>query len=221
MKVLFATIILFSSISALAQDVRVIEVKKEIMSLARQFEGKTDTDGKLQEALEQKVADLEKLLPDQTTTERAQKIMGEWRQVFGPYSATGDGTIPFGSRTDQIYQIIFPNGIFYNVALFEKARIKMVFLLKGEYKIMSEAIKGTFVKNSIVLRNISEKTLSKLPAQLESGSLKVINLPNRLPPVGMGGQLFEVYADEDVRILRGRTPQFKRPALYVMEKVKH
>jgi hypothetical protein len=144
--------------------------------------------------------------------------LGPWRQVFGPYSASGDGTIPFCSRTDQIYQIIFPEGLFYNVALFEKAGVKIVFLLKGNYKITAEAIDGKFVRNSFIANNIPQEELFNLPAKVEEGSISAIHLPRQLPPVGQGGQLFEVYADKDIRILRGQTPQFKRPALYIMER---
>lgn len=218
MKIFLFSLLLFSS--NLFADARVTELKAEIMKLARTSEGKMDVDGKLQAALEVKVQDLEKITPFQTMKEKAKKILGPWRQVFGPYSATGDGTIPFGSRTDKIFQIIFPQGIFYNVALFEKARVKVVFLLKGEYKVTDEAIDGTFVRNSLVIRNINEAILATLPAKLESRELGAIHLPKSVPPVGQGGQLYEVYADEEIRILRGMTPQFKRPALYVMERVR-
>ena len=218
MKALWTLTLLFT-MHATAADFRITELKSEIMALAKASEGKTDVDGKLQDAIEEKVQDLEKILPYQTTEEKAQKIIGPWRQVFGPYSPSGDGTIPFGSRTDKIYQIIFPMGVFYNVALFEKAGVKLVFLLKGAYALTDEAIEGTFVRNSIMARKIDENVLYRLPSQLESGKLNVTHLPKRLPPVGMGGKLFEVYADKDVRILRGQTPQFKRPALYIMERV--
>lgn len=207
----------FMSLNVLA-DPRIDELKSEIMTLARLSEGKPDTNGKLQAAIEEKVQDLEKIIPHLTMEEKARKIMGPWRQVFGPYSATGDGSIPFGSRTDHIYQIIFADGQFYNVALYEKAGFKMVFLLKGSYEVTSESIKGTFVKNSIVVRNIDEATLADLPAKLEARTIKAIHLPKSLPPVGLGGDLFEVYADTEIRILRGMTSAFERPALYIMER---
>jgi hypothetical protein len=218
MKALWTLTLLFT-MHATAADLRITELKSEIMILAKASEGKTDLDGKLQDAIEEKVQDLEKILPYQTTEEKAQKILGPWRQVFGPYSPSGDGTIPFGSRTDKIYQIIFPKGIFYNVALFEKANVKLVFLLKGNYKLTDEAIEGIFVKNSIIARKFDESTLYQLPTKVEAGEVSAVNLPNRIPPVGQGGKLFEVYADKDIRILRGQTPQFKRPALYIMERV--
>jgi hypothetical protein len=216
MKTWLFLAILFSS--QVFADPRVSELKSDIMTLARASEGKPDLDGKLQAALEEKVQDLEKIIPFETSSEKAKKIIGPWRQVFGPYSATGDGSIPFGSRTDKIYQIIYPQGMFYNVALFEKAGVKLVFLLKGEYKITDEAIDGLFVRNSIIAKNVSEEGLFNLPAKVEDGSLSATHLPRQLPPVGQGGKLFEVYADKDIRILRGQTPQFKRPALYIMER---
>lgn len=176
---------LFMSLNVLA-DPRIDELKSEIMTLARQSEGKTDRDGKLQAAIEEKVQDLEKIIPHLIMEEKAKKILGPWRQVFGPYSETGDGSIPYGSRTHKIYQIIFADGLFYNVALFEKAGLKMVFLLKGSYVVTSESIKGTFVKNSIVVRNINEANLADLPEKLEARKSKAIHLPKSLPPVGLG-----------------------------------
>ena len=219
MRLLIGIILLLSSY-AIAKDPRVNELKMEIVKLAQAAEGKPDLEGTLQAAIESKVQDLEKILTYESMEEKAVKIIGPWRQVFGPYSATGDGTIPFGSRTDKIYQVVFPKGIFYNLALFEKAKIKVVFLLKGEYSVTDEAIEGIFVKNSIVAKKINESILHQLPQMLESGEITATHLPARLPPVGQGGKLLEVYADKDHRILRGMTPQFKRPALYIMERVK-
>jgi hypothetical protein len=220
MRFIVALALLLLQIIPAHADPRISELTAEIMQLARASEGKPDESGALQEALEAKVQDLEKLIPFLTMPERAAKILGPWRQVFGPYSATGDGTIPFGSRTDKIYQIIFLDGLFYNVALYEKAGAKLVFLLKGNYTVTEEAIEGTFVRNSILARGIDESTLATLPSELEAGRIRVTHLPQRLPPVGQGGQLFEVYADKDIRILRGKTAQFERPALYVMEPVR-
>jgi hypothetical protein len=220
MKSLLCTLLLLLSLpalAALAEDVRVTELKAEIMTLAKTYEGKEDRNGKLQTEIDEKVQDLEKVIPALPMEERAKRILGPWRQVFGPYSATGDGTIPAGSRTDHIYQIVLPEGIFYNVALFERAGVRTVFLLKGEYTITAAAIDGVFVRNSLLLRNVPTSGFEKLPAQLEAGELSVTHLPRWLPPVGQGGQLLEVYADEDIRILRGVTAQFARPALYVME----
>jgi hypothetical protein len=220
MRFMLGLLIIFSS-QVFAEDLRVSELKSEIMALAKESGGKPDLEGKLQSALEEKVQDLEKIIPFETMEEKASKVVGSWHQIFGPYSAKGDGTIPFGSRTDKIYQIIFPGGLFYNVALFEKARLKAVFLLKGSYKVTDESIEGTFVRNSIMIRDIDEEKLFTLPSLLEAGSLSVIHLPKQLPPVGFGGKLLEVYADSELRILRGVTAQFSRPALYVMEKVKN
>lgn len=220
MKTFLLAVAVFISSNSFA-DPRIVELKTEIISLARASEGKEDLDGKLQAALEEKVQDLEKLIPYETMEEKAAKIAGPWRQVFGPYSATGDGKIPFGSRTDKIYQIIFSGGLFYNVALFEKAGVKLVFLLKGNYTVTQEAIEGKFVRNSIIARNINETELHYLPTKIEQGTLSALHLPRKLPPVGFGGQLIEVYSDQDLRILRGKTAQFIRPALYIMEKVKN
>ncbi len=217
MKLILSVFLLLSLSVAGASDPRITELKSEIMTLAKKFEGKTDQDGKLQAQIEEKVQDLERLLPPLSMEERAGRIIGPWRQVFGPYSTTGDGTIPAGSRTDHIYQVIMPEGIFYNVALFERAGVKTVFLLKGNYTITAQAIEGIFVRNSVLLRNIPERGFSELPAKLEAGKIGVVHLPRWLPPVGFGGQLLEVYADSDIRILRGLTAQFSRPALYIME----
>jgi hypothetical protein len=217
MKLILCSLLFLSLSIAQASDERISELKAEILTLAKKFEGKTDQDGKLQGQIEERVQDLERLIPSLSMEERAGKIIGPWRQVFGPYSPTGDGTIPTGSRTDHIYQVIMRDGIFYNVALFERAGIKTVFLLKGNYTITPQAIEGIFVRNSVLMRNIPERNFAELPAKLEAGEISVVHLPRWLPPVGLGGQLLEVYADAEIRILRGLTAQFSRPALYIME----
>ena len=200
-------------------DVRVTELKNEIMTMARSYEGKPDTEGKLQNALEDKVQQLERIIPYLSMSERAQKIVGEWRQVFGPYSKDADGKVPGSSVTEHIYQVIFPNGFFYNVALAKIAGVKSVVLLKGKYNVTNDAVEALFVKNSVMVTNLPTTKFYELPAKLERGEIKVISLPDALPPVGTKGQLIEVYADKEIRILRGKSPTFKKTALLIMERM--
>lgn len=220
MKFLITALFLTGLFSAQASDVRVTELKREIMTMARAYEGKPDVDGALQKGIEEKVQDLEKVIPHLTMQEKAQKIGGAWRQVFGPYSPTGDGTIPLGTNTANIFQIIFPEGYFYNVALSEYKGLKAIILLKGSYKVTDEAIEGIFTRNSVMLRNPTRTPYFELPQALESGRVSAIHLPRSLKPVGLGGQLLEVYSDNEIRILRGKTASFIRPALYIMERAK-
>lgn len=219
MKLTLLACLMVLSFSAFSQS-RVQILKKDIMTLAREFEGQEDRDGSRQARLEVLVEELEQLIEPLTMEEKAQKIIGEWRQVFGPYSEKADGTITPGMVTEHIYQTIFPNGTYYNVALIKLAGIRSVLLLKGEYEILPQAIKAEFTKQSLVLRNVPTENFSKLPALLEAGQLRVVNLPDRLPPVGQGGELLEVYADDNLRILRGTSPSYTKTALLIMEKVK-
>ena len=216
----FVLLGLLLSFSALAEDVRVTELKNDIMKLAREYKGKPDPDGQLQKVLEAKVEDLEKILPYSSMHERARKIAGAWKQVFGPYSPKADGKVPFGTDPDNIFQIIFPNGFFYNVALSKASNLKAVFLLKGEYKVTDEAIEARFLRNSLMVKNVPDSGLELLPLRLENGDIKVLHLPKRVPPVGQTGELIEVYADDEIRILRGKSPSFIKTALLIMEKVK-
>lgn len=220
MRLVFISLLLGIVSNAFALDPLIKDLRDEVVSLARTYEGKSDLDGKLQQEIELKVQELERVLPNLTMQEKAAKIAGPWRQVFGPYSATGDGKIPFGTDTANIYQIIFPEGFFYNVAVSKVSGLRAVILLKGEYKVTDEAIEGVFVRNSVLVRGIPSERLFELPAQLEAGTLRPVHLPRSLKPVGLGGQLLEVYADDEIRILRGKTESFVRPALYVMERAK-
>lgn len=217
----FVFLTFFFSFPSLAQDVRILEIKNDIMKLAREYKGKPDPYGDLQKALEQKVQDLEKILPYSTMRERAIKIAGAWKQVFGPYSPKADGKIQWGTDADNIYQVIFPSGFFYNVAVSKISKFKSVFLLKGEYKISDEAIEARFLRNSLMVNNIPHVGLDMLPERLEQGEIKVIHLPRQLPPVGQTGELIEIYADDEIRILRGKSPGFVKTALLIMERVKN
>lgn len=207
------------SFSAFSQS-RVQILKNDILNLSRQFQGQEDRDGSKQAALELMVEELEQLIEPLTMEEKAQKIIGEWRQVFGPYSEKADGTITPGMVTEHIYQTIFSNGTYYNVALVKLAGLRSVLILKGKYEILPQAIKAEFTKQSLLWRNVPTENFSKLPAMLEAGQLRVTHLPDRLPPVGLGGELLEVYADDNLRILRGTSPSYTKTALLIMEKIK-
>lgn len=221
MKLFLVLSLLFSTqiFAQNSQDVRVLELKKEIMTMAKFYEGKADVDGKLQASLEDKVEQLERLIPYSSMEEKSAKIIGAWRQVFGPYSKNADGKVPSTSVTNHIYQIILPNGYFYNVALAKALGAQAVILLKGKYAVGAESIKATFVRNSVMVKNLpTDGTYYLLPEKLEKGEIKVFDLPKSLPPVGTSGELLEVYADQEIRILRGKSPTFKKVALLIMEK---
>jgi hypothetical protein len=219
MKLFTALIFCSLSLSVWSQS-RVQILKNDILSLSRQFQGQEDRDGSKQAALESMVAELENLIEPLSMDQKAKKIIGEWRQVFGPYSEKADGTITPGMVTEHIYQTIFPNGTYYNVALVKLAGVKSVILLKGEFEVLPQAIKAEFTRQSLLWRKVPTENFSKLPALLEAGKLQVTHLPNRLPPVGQGGELLEVYADDTLRILRGTSPSYTKTALLIMEKVK-
>lgn len=196
------------------------ELKTTILKVAKSYEGQEDRDGSKEARLEALVQELESVIPKLSIQEKAQKIFGSWRQVYGPYSEKADGTIPKGFDTSSVYQIVSPEGFYYNVARVKFLGIDSIILLKGKYEILENGIKATFTKNSLYFKKVTNKNLPTLPLKLEAGEIKVVNLPKSLPPVGTSGMLKEVYADKDIRILRGESPTYtKGSAILIMEYV--
>lgn len=227
----FVTTMLFMVTQASGQSTNVAEIKAQILTVAEEFSGKGDPDFKKQKTLDILVKNLLEVAPQAPIKERLPILAGVWKQVWGPYDYRNDqrGVDP-ELGIDEIYQVVSPKGYYYNVAPFYKngdRSKEKIGLLRGEYKLDP--------KNSALLevRFTSYPGVSRRPAGLELWDLAELaessTLPDRttiLPDFIVklffaGGNLREVYTDEDLRILYGSSRKnFEKEAIYIMTRVK-
>lgn len=211
-------------------DGSVEDLKKQILELAKSYEGKADPDQSLQKNLEVLVNELVAKKPMPPVSERLLQIAGAWKQVWGPYDyRNDDGGIDPTLGVSEIYQVVSPQGYYYNVAPYypngDKS-IEQIGLLRGEYKLASveeNKLAVRFTDYPGVESRPSGLNLWELPALAEAGTLPnpITIVPSEIVKrFFKGGTLDEIYTDEDMRILYGQKVQpSTRRFLYIMTRV--
>lgn len=206
-------------------------VKQEILDLAHSYAGQGDPDFAKQRSLEALVQKLIALSPQPPVKDRLTLLHGAWKQVWGPYDYRNEkrGVDP-ELGVDEIYQIVFKDGYYYNVSPNFKKGDKTkerIGLLRGEYKLDPQnesLLRVKFTNLYGVNIRPTDKHLWELPALAESGRLE--NRKTVIPGFVVrlffgGGALREVYTDQDMRILYGSNGKdFTKEFIYVMTRAK-
>jgi hypothetical protein len=209
---------------------KVDQLKLEIIDLAQSFSGQGDPDFSRQQALEVLVNELIRLSPQPPVEQRLGLLYGVWKQVWGPYDYrnSGRGVDP-SIGTDEIYQVIFPEGYYYNVSpnYPEGNRAQeRVSLLRGEFKLSTRSdneLDVRFTEYPGVDPRPQGVSLWELPAAAESGQLenRITIVPTWIVKLFFSpGSLEEVYTDDDLRILYGKTStNFREKYIYIMTRI--
>ena len=235
----FLSILVFATQAAFPVEARdvpeeieaVRNVKRQILDLAQSYIGQGDPDLAKQRSLDALVQKLIALSPQPPVKDRLTYLRGTWKQVWGPYDyRNGKRGVDPSLGVNEIYQVVFAEGYYYNVAPDYPKGDKMkerVGLLRGAYK--PEPQNGSLLR--VKFTNLygvkigpRDKKLWELPALAESGRLESRRtvLPSFLVKLFFGGgALREVYTDEDMRILYGSNGKdFTKENIYVMTRVK-
>ena len=217
-------------LAGLAIAAEVADLKKEIITLAKSFEGQGDPDYSKQDALKVLVEKLLVASPQPPVKERLKLLYGPWKQVWGPYDYRGDerGVDPT-IEPKEIYQVVFENGYYFNVGPDYKGGDKSqerIGLLRGEYKLDPEnqnLLRVQFTRLTELKKRPTELPLFEIPALSEARKLadERVKLPGFLVRLFFGGgALREVYTDADLHILYGSNgSDFKKEFIYIMTKV--
>jgi hypothetical protein len=203
-------------------------VKSELLAVAQSHHGEGDPNLEIQHELEPYIKRLIELKPQLPISERKQMLVGAWQQVWGPYDYRNTQKRGVDPTVDanHIYQIVFPEGYYYNVAnvLDRKThQPKQTILLRGEYTIKDQNRVDVQFTNLRKLAAIPPDTTEyiALPARSESGELagqKTVLWSWLVRLLIGGGTLQEVYTDEDLRLTYGSSGD-ETPYLYVLKRV--
>lgn len=205
-------------------------LKTKILTLAKSYSGQGDSDQSKQKSLEVFVNQLVKESPMPPVNERIPLLAGTWKQVWGPYEyRNDDGSVDPKLGVNEIYQVIFADGYYYNVAPYypnENKSREQIGLLRGEFKLDKEDPNGLrveFTNYPGVEPRPAGINIWNLAALAEAGQLQneVTIVPTLIVKLFFGGgKLEEVYTDQDMRILYGsKGKKDSRRSLYVMTRV--
>lgn len=230
------TVTLITSVTCLSLQAKTLpenlktvdEVKSQILDIANQYKGMADPDFIIQNELMPYVDRLLELSPQVPVAERISTLAGPWKQVWGPYEyRKNDRNVDPTLDIDNIYQVIFEDGYYYNVGnqLDKKTgQVKKVTLLRGEFEVASgDDLNVRFTKLNNVKRIPEGLTYLDLPALSESNTLKgeKTSLWSWIVKLTFpGGTLSEIYTDSNLRLAIGNSVDSDgvQGYLYVMER---
>jgi len=213
-----------------AKDLNTVDaVKAELLAVAESHKGKGDPDLAIQHQLDPYVDRLVELNPQAPIAQRKDLLVGKWTQVWGPYNyddTKGRGVDPTVD-VDNIYQIVFPDGYFYNVGHMFKTdaqkETKYTTLMRGEYTILDNNSMDVAFKELHKINRTPTPPLhyTDLPPLAEMNTLegeqKILwDWLVRLL-IG-GGRLEEVYTDDTLRLAYGSSND-QASYLYVLKRV--
>lgn len=203
------------------------EIKSEILTVARSFQGQGDPDFSKQAKLDGLVKELLSVSPPQVrVADRLNLLTGAWKQVFGPYVFNSSRGTTRLIDADNIYQIIKPNGVYFNVARTPFLGKSLTTVFEGQYKVIGEeTLSAQFVKMTLLWgAQASPQAYVGLPDKIMAGTApNVIKIPGFLSRSVMNqkGTLKEVYTDADLRLMYGSTDDgVLKDFVYVLQRVK-
>ncbi len=216
-----------SADTGIGQSSEIERLKQEIVDLAESFSGQGDPDYSRQRALEPLVNQLLSLAPQPPIEQRLGLLYGVWKQVWGPYDyRNSDRGVDPTIGTDEIYQVIFPEGYYYNVSpnyLDGNRAQERISLLRGEFKLSTSSnneLDVRFTEYPGVDPRPQGVSIWELPAAAETGQLenRITIVPTLIVKLFFSpGSLEEVYTDENLRILYGKTKtNFREKYIYIM-----
>lgn len=230
MKTLLVLMLMVPALSTAATaSPEVARLKAEIVALASTYTGQGDPDFSKQESLDVLVDKLVALAPAQPIAQRLDVLAGTWKQVWGPYDyRNNDRGVDPELGVNEIYQVVFKDGYYYNVSPLYKngdRSKERIGLLRGEFKLDGnddQALNVKFTRYPGVEHRPSKGGIWELAAKAEAGTLEneITIVPTWIVRLFFsGGQLQEVYTDEDLRICYGTSGKMSR-SLYVMTRVR-
>ncbi len=228
--IFIASLITTQMTNASPNETAVTQMKSEILKLAQTYQGQGDPDQSKQAALEVLVEKLVQKSPMPPIRERIPILAGAWKQIFGPYEyRNDDGSVDPKIGVKEIYQVVFADGYYYNVAPYYPdgdPSYEQVSLLRGEFQLDDEDPNGLQVKFTDypgVDPRPAGVNIWDLAAVAEAGQLEneITIVPKLIVKLFFrGGKLEEIYTDHDMRILYGQSRKKNaRRSIYIMTRM--
>lgn len=199
---------------------RIQELKAEILEAAFAAQGEYDSDDnsvEVRQKLDPLVDELISLVPARTEQQKLIDVIGTWYQVWadGPGGPPGQGALG-----DSIWQIVFPEGYYWNVARNRNGDAQSMGYLRGKFTVNESSLGIEFTKAVFNPQwSFAEPTRLAMLAEFGAFDANPTPYPPGTSPIGKKGNLANVFVDEDLRICRGGGGDFgDKTYLYVLER---
>lgn len=211
-----------------------VSVRHQIVSLCQSNTLRVDNIAQVQAQLEPLIGQLAAWYNTNRPANEVKMTQRPWKSIWyqnavidqNSYGAVG--RVAFGIDRDAVYQVV-RDGFYYNVTgshiISPRGTAALQSFLKGAYTLGHVATPAnagqpklnvvdlTFVANSAKWGALKEGVdLNQLVAGVENKSIRTLRVPG---PIGISGELWNVYLDDDLRISRGTQPDAP-DSLYVL-----
>lgn len=200
-------------------DTRVQQLKQQILQITLNAEAKTRNVAQVRKTLDPLIAELVSLVPSRTEGEKLVQVIGAWQQVWTDGVEIFQGPQPGRFDLSDVFQVVFPNGYYYNIARYQRPGIDWTVFIRGSFVVQPESLNVTFTKyvyGNGWLFTGSDLLYQALRAEAGAFDAQPFNPPNN--PVGLPQlPLSNIYVDNDFRLLQaGSGP---RSSLFVLVRV--
>jgi hypothetical protein len=180
-------------------------------------------DGSVKSQLDILIDELLSITPHRTEQEYLSLVIGEWHQIWadGPTGPPIDlGGVSAHTVPDQIYQVVYEGGYFWNLTKnIVNGRVTTGYL-RGECMLQGKdnPLRIRFTQlTGTTLFPFPGTPLRRLTDQAEDGLFDAGNMDGYL--VSDTGTMANIYVDEDFRIVRGTIPGYpSQTFLYLLNR---
>ncbi|MGL4608497.1 MAG: PAP/fibrillin family protein [Trueperaceae bacterium] len=200
---------------ASTNKIKVAALKKAILVTAKAAAteqcDQDDNNPDVAEALNKLTDELLKLVPARTEEQKLSQVAGGWKQVWSDL----DSSSPICISAQDIYQVVSPDGYYWNISKNIIEGSESLGLLRGKYTVQPDFLRIEFTNQAFSDVYPAKGTdLIDLAARAEKGEFTA--LPSSFP-VGLQGNLQNTYVDDTLRIVRGEDDRpDDKPGIFVL-----
>ncbi len=159
-----------------------------------------------------------RLNPRPSEPEQLSAVVGEWRQVWSdsPFTSANPEICV---KADEIYQVVFPDGFYYNLSEVTGGEDTVTGFVRGVYEVTPTFLSVRFTKSFTVTGalDVEPGTITELALGAERGDI-VPEVERPVPPIPF--VLANVYVNGDFRVVANDPDISKASIVFVLERVK-
>ena len=188
---------LFTSSLKADEFAKQADLKAKIVELASAYTGQVLKKDEARSKLEPLINELVALVEPRSEEEKLDEVVGGWKNLWS-YRNFG-----FNTNYQQVYQIVSEDGYYYNLSELKVGRLSFSGFLRGAYKDAGDKLRIQFTSNKLKLGFYKEGTnIVELVESFEAGEIRAWNVPG---PIGVKGNLVNLYVDDTLRIVTGKS----------------
>jgi hypothetical protein len=188
------------------QKVSVQKLKADIIAVARQHSTDTESGAEVRRILDPLIAELVASAPERTERQKLPDTVGAWQQIWTDGVQIFVGPAPGHFDLAEIFQVVAPDGYYYNIGRYVRPGGDWTVFLRGEYSVEADSLSVSFTKyvyGEGWLYADSDFLLQTFRAEAGAFDGQLFNPPPSANPIGAPQlSLANIYVDDSLRILK-------------------